>query len=174
MEQQLEFPARAASEPDQRLEPDHAAGDALLQHRPARDGTPTNSRGTPGWAIWLCWNCCRLRTRATGFSEPDLPPSSRPRHRCSPARANSSLDPLFVVGYLTKQYFIGVFPQQWWSIGGQHWPARHEPDEPATHRDRSSSARAGASGTRAISWRTGTRRLRTSGRSPSGSAWVRW
>ena len=38
MEQQLEFPAGNASEPDQRLEPDHAAGDALLQHRPARDG----------------------------------------------------------------------------------------------------------------------------------------
>ena len=38
MEQQLEFPARDASEPDQRLEPDHAAGDALVQHRPARDG----------------------------------------------------------------------------------------------------------------------------------------
>ena len=40
MEQQLEFPARAASEPDQRLEPDHAASDALLQHRPARDVHP--------------------------------------------------------------------------------------------------------------------------------------
>ena len=25
-----------------------------------------------------------------------------------------------VVGYLTKEYLIGVFPQQWWSIGGQH------------------------------------------------------
>ena len=25
-----------------------------------------------------------------------------------------------MVGYLTKEYFIGVFPQQWWSIGGQH------------------------------------------------------
>ena len=37
VEQQLEFPARAASEPDQRLEPDHASGDALVQHRPARD-----------------------------------------------------------------------------------------------------------------------------------------
>ena len=30
------------------------------------------------------------------------------------------LGPTAVVGYLTKQYFIGVFPQQWWSIGGQH------------------------------------------------------
>jgi hypothetical protein len=30
------------------------------------------------------------------------------------------LGPTVVVGYLTKQYFIGVFPQQWWSIGGQH------------------------------------------------------
>lgn len=30
------------------------------------------------------------------------------------------LGPTFVAGYLTKQYFIGVFPQQWWSIGGQH------------------------------------------------------
>jgi hypothetical protein len=25
-----------------------------------------------------------------------------------------------VVGYLTKEFFIGVFPQQWWSIGGEH------------------------------------------------------
>ena len=30
------------------------------------------------------------------------------------------LGPTVVAGYLTKQYFIGVFPQQWWSIGGQH------------------------------------------------------
>ena len=30
------------------------------------------------------------------------------------------LGPSAVVGYLTKQYFIGVFPQQWWSVGGQH------------------------------------------------------
>ena len=116
-----------ASEPDQRLEPDHAAGDALLQHRPARDVTPTNSRGTPGWAIWLWWSCCRLRTRATGFSEPGLPPSSRLRPRCSRARANGSLGPLSVVGYLTKQYFIGVFPQQWWSIGGEHF--RHDTNQ---------------------------------------------
>lgn len=31
------------------------------------------------------------------------------------------LGPSVVVGYLTKQYFIGVFPQQWWSIGGEHF-----------------------------------------------------
>src|SRR5262245_27330764 len=30
------------------------------------------------------------------------------------------LGPTVVVGYLTKTYFIGVFPQQWWSIGGVH------------------------------------------------------
>jgi hypothetical protein len=30
------------------------------------------------------------------------------------------LGPSVVVGYLTKTYFIGVFPQQWWSIGGEH------------------------------------------------------
>jgi len=30
------------------------------------------------------------------------------------------LGPSVVAGYLTKQYFIGVFPQQWWSIGGEH------------------------------------------------------
>ena len=30
------------------------------------------------------------------------------------------LGPTVVVGYLTKEFFIGVFPQQWWSIGGQH------------------------------------------------------
>jgi hypothetical protein len=30
------------------------------------------------------------------------------------------LGPTVVVGYLTKEFFIGVFPQQWWSIGGEH------------------------------------------------------
>ena len=30
------------------------------------------------------------------------------------------LGPSMVVGYLTKEFFIGVFPQQWWSIGGNH------------------------------------------------------
>ena len=28
--------------------------------------------------------------------------------------------PSVVVGYLTKRFFLGVFPQQWWSIGGEH------------------------------------------------------
>ena len=30
------------------------------------------------------------------------------------------LGPSVVVGYLTKEFFIGVSPQQWWSIGGEH------------------------------------------------------
>ena len=30
------------------------------------------------------------------------------------------MGPSAVVGYLTKEFFIGVFPQQWWSIGGEH------------------------------------------------------
>jgi hypothetical protein len=30
------------------------------------------------------------------------------------------LGPTLVVGYLTKQFFLGLFPQQWWSIGGEH------------------------------------------------------
>ena len=28
--------------------------------------------------------------------------------------------PSAVAGYLTKEFFLGVFPQQWWSLGGQH------------------------------------------------------
>ena len=31
------------------------------------------------------------------------------------------LGPTVVVGYLTKEFFLGVFPQQWWSIGGEHF-----------------------------------------------------
>ena len=30
------------------------------------------------------------------------------------------LGPTLLVGYLTKDYILGVFPQPWWSIGGQH------------------------------------------------------
>ena len=55
--------------------------------------SPNNSRGTPGWEIWLCWSCCRQRTRVTGSSEPGLPPFSRPRPRSSLARANTSSGP---------------------------------------------------------------------------------
>jgi hypothetical protein len=28
--------------------------------------------------------------------------------------------PSMAVGYLTKNFILGVFPQQWWSIGGEH------------------------------------------------------
>jgi hypothetical protein len=28
--------------------------------------------------------------------------------------------PSMVVGYLTKNFILGIFPQQWWSIGGEH------------------------------------------------------
>jgi hypothetical protein len=28
--------------------------------------------------------------------------------------------PSVVVGYLTKDFILGIFPQQWWSIGGEH------------------------------------------------------
>src|SRR5437868_8347819 len=30
------------------------------------------------------------------------------------------LGPTLLVGYLTKEFILGVFPQQWWSIGGEH------------------------------------------------------
>ncbi len=33
--------------------------------------------------------------------------------------------PSFVVGYMTKKYIVGVFPQQWWSFGG-------DPERPST------------------------------------------
>ena len=83
------------------------------------------------------------------------------------------LGPSFVAGYLTKEYFIGVFPQQWWSIGGVH----SRPDTNQMNLQPIATIFFGEGwslGYRAISWRTGTRRLRTSGRCPSGSAWPRW
>jgi hypothetical protein len=30
------------------------------------------------------------------------------------------LGPTLLIGYLTKDFILGVFPQQWWSIGGEH------------------------------------------------------
>ena len=30
------------------------------------------------------------------------------------------LGPTLLVGYMTKDFILGVFPQQWWSIGGEH------------------------------------------------------
>ena len=83
------------------------------------------------------------------------------------------LGPSVVVGYLTKQFFLGVFPQQWWSIGGEHG----RPDTNQMNLQPIATLFFGEGwsiGYPGISWRTGPRRLRTSGRSPSGSAWARW
>ena len=71
------------------------------------------------------------------------------------------LGPSFVAGYLTKEYFIGVFPQQWWSIGGEH--CRHDTNQMNLQPIVTVFFGEGWSlGSRAISLRTGTRRLRTS------------
>ena len=83
------------------------------------------------------------------------------------------LGPSFVAGYLTKEYFIGVFPQQWWSIGGVH----SRPDTNQMNLQPIVTVFFGEGwslGYRVISWPTGMRRLRTSGRCPSGSVWPRW
>jgi hypothetical protein len=39
--------------------------------------------------------------------------------------------PALVIGYLTKKFIVGVFPQQWWSFDRRLEPAGHEPDEPS-------------------------------------------
>jgi|GEM_PF-2753841 len=46
-----------------------------------------NSSGMPGSVIWLCWNSCHLRTRATEFWELGRRSSSPLRRWGSPARA---------------------------------------------------------------------------------------
>ena len=174
MEQQLEFPASNASEPDQRLEPDHATGDALLQHRSARDaprriraGRRAGRSGSGG-----VLSPANSGNWVLGAGPTFIFPTATSRF----TGQGKVADGTHFRGRLPHKgsNFIGVFPQQWMSFGGQHGRARHEPDELCNPSRRSSSARAGASGTPAISWRTGTRRLRTSGRSPSGSAWARW
>ena len=80
------------------------------------------------------------------------------------------LGPSVVVGYLTKEYFIGVFPQQWWSIGGEHG----RPDTNQMNLQPIATIFFGEGWSLGYSGNilaTGMRRLRTSGRSPSGSAW---
>jgi hypothetical protein len=64
-----------------------------LSNRVPHETARASSTAPPGWAIWLWWNCCRLRTRATGFSEPGLPPTSRLRPGCSRGRASGRLGP---------------------------------------------------------------------------------
>jgi hypothetical protein len=77
-----------------------------------------------------------------------------------------------VVGYLTKEFFIGVFPQQWWSIGGQD--GRPDPNQMNLQPIATLFFGKGWSfGIRATSWRTGMRRLRTSGPSQSDSVWAK-
>ena len=83
------------------------------------------------------------------------------------------LGPSVVVGYLTKQYFIGVFPQQWWSVGGEHG----RPDTNQMNLQpiaTLSLVRAGVLVTRVIFLPTGPHRPKTYGRFLSGWGWERW
>ena len=172
MEQQLELPTGHASEPDQRLEPDHAAGDALLQLRPARDtpGEFARDAGLGDLTLLELLSPANSGNWVLGAGPTAIFPTAMSGFT---GQGKWQLGPSIVAGYLTKQFFIGVFPQQWWSIGGE----RGRPDTNQMNLQpirRSSSAMVGASDTRAISWRTGLHRLRTSGRSQSDSAWARW
>src|SRR6266480_8069220 len=133
MEQQLELPAGHAGEPDQRLEPDHAAGDALLQHRPARNvpwriraGRRAGRSDSAGVAVAGALG--QLGPRSGTYRHlPDCDlgvhwsgqmaawtqcrgglPHERVFHWC--------VSPAMVVHRRTA------------------WPTRYEPDEPATHR----------------------------------------
>jgi hypothetical protein len=119
MEQQLEFPARAASGSDQRLEPDHAAGDALLQHRLARD-VPQRvcaRRGLGDLALLELLSPAHSGNWVLGAGPTAIFPTATSGFT---GQGKWQLGPSVVAGYLTKQFFIGVFPQQWWSIGGEH------------------------------------------------------
>ena len=74
--------------------------------------------------------------------------------------------PGVVVGYLTKEYIIGVFPQQWFSIGGNSG----RPDTSQMNLQPFASIFLGdgwSVGYSGIFWRTGRPRMETSGRFPS-------
>ena len=63
--------------------------------------------------------------RPRGSSERGRPSSSRRRRPRSPGKASGRPDPAWWSGYLTDRFIVGLFPQQWWSIGG-------DSDRPAT------------------------------------------
>jgi len=81
--------------------------------------------------------------------------------------------PSVVVGYLTKKFFLGVFPQQWWSIGGQH--GRLDTNQlnlqPIATLFFGEGWSIGYSGNILADWNGSSG---TSGQSPSGSPWARW
>ena len=119
--------------PDQRLEPDHAAGDALLQHRPARGasrriraGHRAGRSGSGGVAVACALGQLDSRSRAYRH----LPDCDIGVHWPGQMAAWA--------------HFRGRLPNE----AVLHWrvspamvvhrraalPAGHEPDEPATHR----------------------------------------
>ena len=102
------------------LEPDHATGDALLQHRPARDaprriraGHRAGRSGSGGVAVACALGQLDSRSR-------DLPPSFRLRPRGSLARASGSSDPLSWQATSRRSTSLACFPSNGGPIGGQH------------------------------------------------------
>jgi len=133
MEQQLEFPARAATEPDQRLEPDNAAADAVLQHRPARDGPRpiracrrAGRSGCGGVAVACALGKLSSRSRAY-LHLPDCdigvhwPRQVAGRTQCGGRLPHEGVLPWRVSPAMVVRQRAA-------------WPGRHEPTQPPAHR----------------------------------------
>src|SRR5262249_5883886 len=125
--------AGASSEPDERLEPDYAAGDALLQHCPARNGTERVQSGRwpgrsgPGGAV-LASKLGQLGARTGTYSH--LPDGDLTFHRPGQMAAR----PCFRSGLPHEAVLHRrVSPAMVLLCRGTR-PARYQPDEPATHR----------------------------------------
>src|SRR6476620_82015 len=133
MEQQLELPAGHASEPDQRLEPDHASGDALLQHRPARDGARgirTGRRVRRFRSARVAVTCARGQLGPRSGTYRHLPDRDLGVHRPGQVAAWTQCG-----GWLPHEAVLHWrVPPAMVVYRRRALPARYEPDEPATHR----------------------------------------
>src|SRR5262249_11155031 len=123
----------ASSEPDERLEPNYAAGDAILQHRPARNGTQRvqsrrwAGRSGLGGAV-LASKLGQLGPRSGTYSH--LPDGDLTLHRPGQMAARP-----YRRGRLPHQDVLHRrVPTAMVLLCRGTRPARYQPDEPATHR----------------------------------------
>ena len=149
-----------------------AARDAVLQHRPARDGPRpiracrrTGRSGSGGVVVACALGQLGSRSRAylifpTATSE-------------FTGQGKWQAGPSVVVGYLTKEFFLGVFPQQWWSIGGEHGrPNTNQMNlQPIATLFFGEGWSIGYSGNFLADWTAPSEDVWTV---PAGSAWPKW
>jgi hypothetical protein len=117
VEQQPALPARTADQPDEGSEPHQPPGDSPLQwgpHETAR-GEFEHTAGFGDITLVELLSPAHSGKWILGAGPTFIFPTASSDFT---GQGKWQVGPAFVVGYLSKEFIVGVFPQQWWSFAG--------------------------------------------------------